>query len=80
MLRNRHLYRCESALFPDTKQAFTESFARTDDTEQWSLDVNDAIQHILHLNTQDQLSKDIRQCIITDYLHNELGKTDLQEK
>ena len=69
-----------SALFPEIKQVFTESFSRTDDGEQWSRDVDEAIQRILHLNTEEQLSKDIRQCIITDYLHNELGKTALLEK
>ena len=69
-----------SALFPEVKQAFTESFSRTDDGEQWSCDVDEAIQRILHLDAEDQLRKDIRQCIITDYLHNELGKTDLLEK
>ena len=69
-----------SALFPEVKHAFTESFSRTDNAAQWSHDVNNAIQHVLHLNTEEQLSKDIRQCIITDYLHNELRKTDLLEK
>ena len=69
-----------SALFPEVKQAFTESFSRTDDEEQWSRDVDETIQRILHLNSEEQLSKDIRQCIITDYLHNELGKTELLEK
>lgn len=69
-----------SALFPEIKQAFTESFSRTDDGEQWSRDVDETIQRILHLNSEEQLSKDIRQCIITDYLHNELGKTELLEK
>lgn len=69
-----------SALFPEIKQAFTESFSRTDDEEQWSRDVDETIQRILHLNSEEQLSKDIRQCIITDYLHNELGKTELLEK
>ena len=69
-----------AALFPEVKHAFIESFSRTDNAEQWSDDVNNAIQHALHLNTEEQLSKDIRQCIITDYLHNELRKTDLLEK
>ena len=69
-----------SALFPEIKQAFTESFSRTDDEEQWSRDVDETIQRILHLNSEEQLSKDIRQCIITDYLHNELVKTELLEK
>ena len=69
-----------SALFPEIKQAFTESFSRTDDEEQWSRAVDETIQRILHLNSKEQLSKDIRQCIITDYLHNELGKTELLEK
>ena len=69
-----------SALFPEIKRAFTESFSRTDDEEQWSRDVDETIQRILHLNSEEQLSKDIRQCIITDYLHNELGKTELLEK
>lgn len=69
-----------SAFFGEIRSAFIESFNRTSDTEQWSLDVNTAIQNHLHLDVENQLSKDIRQCIITDYLHNELGKTELLEK
>ena len=69
-----------SALFGKIRNAFIDSFNRTSDTEQWSLDVNTAIQNSLHLDIENQLSKDIRQCIITDYLHNELGKKELLEK
>lgn len=68
-----------SALFSEIRTAFIDSFNRTSDTKQWSADVNNAIQNTLHLNVEEQLSKDIRQCIITDYLYNELGKTELLE-
>lgn len=69
-----------SALFGEIRSTFIESFNRSSDTKQWSLDVNTSIQNRLHLDVENQLSKDIRQCIITDYLHNELGKTELLEK
>ena len=69
-----------SVLFPEIKQVFIESYFRTNDTAQWSFDVNEAIRRILNLNMADKLSRDIRQCIITDYLHNQLGKTELLER
>lgn len=69
-----------SELFPSIKEAFIVSFTRTSDTEQWTIDVDNAIREQLKSDMEEELLRSIRQCIITDYLHNELGKTDLLEK
>ena len=66
-------------LFPSIKEAFIESFERTSDTEQWSIDVDNAIRTKLNQKIEEDLVRSIRQCIITDYLYNDLGKTDLLE-
>ena len=69
-----------SELFPEVRAAFINSFARTSDTEQWTADVDGAIRETVRSDIEEELLRSIRQCIITDYLHNELGKTDLLEK
>ena len=66
-------------LFPDIKEAFIASFERTSDTEQWSIDVDNAIRTQLNQDLEDDIVRSIRQCIITNYLYNDLGKTDLLE-
>lgn len=64
-------------LFPAVRSAFVESFARTKNkTTQWTDDVDAAI-HAQVQGIEEELCRSIRQCVITDYLHNELGKTDL---
>ena len=68
-----------SELFPSIKEAFIEAFERTSDTEQWSIDVDNAIRTKLNQKIEEDLVRSIRQCIITDYLYNDLGKTDLLE-
>jgi len=67
-------------LFPEVRSAFVSSFARTSDTVQWTDDVDAAIHMQVQQNMDENLLRDIRQCIITDYLYNELGKTELLEK
>lgn len=69
-----------SELFPDVRSAFVESFARTSDTVQWTDDVDNAIKSKMQSDLDEELLRSIRQCIITDYLHNELGKIDLLEQ
>lgn len=69
-----------SELFPKVRSAFVESFARTSDTVQWTDDVDNAIKSMIQSDLDEELLRSIRQCIITDYLHNELGKTDLLEQ
>ena len=69
-----------SELFPEVRAEFLLSFARTSDTEQWTIDVDNAIRNLFKSDMEEELRRSIRQCIITDYLHNELGKTDLLEK
>lgn len=67
-------------LFPEIKETFIASFNRTSDTVQWTIDVDNAIKKQIKTDIEEELLRSIRQCIITDYLHNELGKTDLLEK
>lgn len=69
-----------SELFPDVRAAFVSSFARTSDTVRWTDDVDAAVRMNVHDGCSEDLLRFIRQCIITDYLHNELGKTDLLER
>lgn len=67
-------------LFPDVRKAFVASYAQTNDTVQWTKDVDDAIRASLKAKLEEDLLRDIRQCIITDYLHNELNKDDQLER
>ena len=69
-----------SELFPKLRSAFVTSFARTSDMVQWTLDVDNAAREQIKSDLDEELLRSIRQCIVTDYLHNELGKTDLLEK
>lgn len=67
-------------LFPCLKEAFIASFERTSDTEKWTSDVDNAIRTQLDSKMEEETLRSIRQCIITDYLYNELGKTELLEE
>ena len=69
-----------SELFPKVHAAFVSTFSRTSDTEQWTIDVDNAIKEQTKSDIEEELLRSIRQCIITDYLYNELGKTELLEK
>ena len=69
-----------SELFPEVHAAFVNTFSRTSDTEQWTIDVDNAIREHVKSDLEEELLRSIRQCIITDYLHNELGKIELLEK
>lgn len=68
-----------SELFPSIKETFIASFERTSDTEQWTKDIDSAIRIQLNPNIEEELLRSIRQCIITDYVYNELGKIELLE-
>ena len=70
----------QSQLFPFLKEAFVASFERTSDTEKWTIDVDNAIRTQLDSKMEEETLRSIRQCIITDYLYNELGKTELLEE
>lgn len=67
-------------LFPSVKNAFVSSYNRTSDTVQWTADVDNAIKTAVQNQIEEELLRDIRQCIITDYLYNELNKADQLEK
>jgi hypothetical protein len=66
-------------IFPNVRKSFVRSFAQTSDAEQWTLDVDKAIREQLKNDVDEELQRSIRQCIITDYLYNELGKVELLE-
>lgn len=65
-------------IFPSVRKAFVMSYAQTNDTEQWTIDVDEAIRELKN-DIDEELLRSIRQCIITDYLYNELGKVELLE-
>lgn len=67
-------------LFPEVRSAFVSSFARTSDTVQWTDDVDAAVRMLVQQDIDEDLLRDIRQCVISDYLYNELGKTDQLER
>ncbi|WP_180381713.1 ATP-binding protein [Campylobacter lanienae] len=68
-------------LFPRTYRAFIDSYkAQTSDTNKWSVDVDEALKLEIAMNIEDNLRKDIRQCIITNCLYHELGRVDELEK
>ncbi len=69
-----------SEFFPKVHSVFVSTFSRTSDNEQWSIDVDNAIREYVKSDIEEELLRSIRQCIITDYIHNELGKTELLEK
>lgn len=66
-------------ILPNVRKSFVRSYAQTNDTEQWTIDVDNAI-HELKSDIDEELLRSIRQCVITDYLYNELGKVDLLER
>lgn len=68
-----------SEFFPKVHSVFVSTFSRTSDTDQWTIDVDNAIREYVKSDIEEELLRSIRQCVITDYLHNELGKTELLE-
>ena len=69
-----------SELFPELREEFITSFNRSSDPMQWTDDVDAAIRKYIQLDIEESLYRSIRQCIITDYLFNELHKADLLER
>ena len=67
-------------LFPSVRSSFVSTYNRTSDTVQWTDDVDNAIKTAVQNQIEEELLRDIRQCIITDYLYNELNKADQLEK
>ena len=68
-------------LFPKTYEIFSSSYkTQNSDTKKWSVDVDEALKLEIAMNIEDNLRKDIRQCIITNYLYHELGRVDELEK
>lgn len=68
-------------LFPRTYKAFIDSYkAQTSDTNKWSVDVDEALKLEIAMSIEDNLRKDIRQCVITNCLYHELGRVDELEK
>ena len=69
-----------SELFPSVKRAFVSSYNRTGDTVQWTSDVDNAIRQAVQSKIEEELLRGIRQCVITEYLCNELNKVEQLEK
>lgn len=65
-----------SELFPVAKRSFMESYkAFVSDTKQWSIATDNALAIEI-----DELRRKIRQCIITDYICNDVGEVSQLEK
>ncbi|MBP3674920.1 MAG: DUF87 domain-containing protein [Campylobacter sp.] len=70
-----------SELFPKIYKAFLDSYkAQLSNTKKWSIDIDEALKSEVAMNIEDSLRKDIRQCIITNYLYYELGRVEELEK
>lgn len=68
-------------LFPQAKSALAEIFEKTSETGEWTDTVDREIKSQSEgQDIDEELLRSIRQCIITQLLHNELGKTELLER
>lgn len=70
-----------SEVFPSVYDSMNKSYSCTEfDTFQWTKDVDKAIRELTQSEINEKLSRRIRQCIITQYLWNDLNKKDALEK
>lgn len=68
-------------LFPQAKSALAEIFEKTSETGEWTDTVDREIKSQSEgQDIDEELLRSIRQCIITQLLHNELGETELLER
>lgn len=61
-----------SALFPNVRKTIEKAYSESRDPMEWTV----AGENVLSLTIQNLLCKDIIQAIVTDYVYNELGRTD----
>lgn len=67
-------------LFPKAKAALAEAFEQADNQpREWTVAVDGALRQELQ-DIEIELLRNIRQCIITQLLHNELGRSKLLER
>lgn len=70
-----------SEVFPSVYDSMNKSYSCTEfDTFQWTKDVDKAIRELTQSEIDEKFSRRIRQCIITQYLWNDLNKKDALEK
>lgn len=68
-------------LFPQARSVLAEAFEKTSDSGEWTEVVDREIKsQAAGQDIDEELLRSIRQCIITQLLHNELGKTVLLER
>lgn len=66
-----------SEVFPSVYDSMNNSYSCTEyDTFQWTKDVDKAIRELTQSEIDEKFSRRIRQCIITQYLWNDLNKKD----
>lgn len=63
-------------LFPTIYESFKKIFAITSDVEKWTYSVDDSIKQFVKENIEIKTIRDIRQCIITQYVYNELSNIE----
>ncbi len=70
-----------SELFPQAKAALAGAFEKTSDSGEWTEVVDREIKsQTAGQDIDEELLRSILQCIITQLLHNELGKVELLER
>lgn len=66
-----------SALFPDVRNAVEKAYSESREPREWTNAAENALEDVLkNSELYDQIRRDIIQSIITDYIFNELGKTE----
>ncbi len=66
-------------LFPTIYESFKKVFAITSDVEKWTDSIDDSIKQFAKENIEIETIRDIRQCIITQYIYNELSNIKAYE-
>jgi hypothetical protein len=62
-----------SKLFPDVAGTMKKIYEETSNAAIWTRQVEQHLQDIISIQINDQVRRDIVQCIITDYLINEIN-------
>lgn len=66
-------------LFPDAMNEMRTVYNETTDASEWTRRIEQQLQRTLNTQISDRIRKDVVQCIVTQYLMNEINNTrDLQ--
>lgn len=62
-----------SKLFPEASASMKNAYNETSDASAWTKEVEEQLRRTVKIQIDDRVRKDIVQCIITDYLINEIN-------